>query len=282
MLAEAADLRRAGGGVGGRRRGARSADNRRPHAAAPGWWCGCGPTSPTLAGRVGTRRPAGRCSTAATRRPRLRARCTPSAGPLRGAGRPGRRRGPAHARRGGRPGAWPPRGRVARRIGGGGPMREVRVELGRPVLPGAGRGRRPPPAAEVLPVGARGRPSSPRTRFPSTVDSGIEQRDVPSRRRRGGQEPRDGRGAVPGLGPLGPHPGRRGRGRRRRRGHRHGRLRGRRVPPGDRRRPRAHHPARPGGRRHRRQDRASTCPRARIWSGRSGSRPRCSATPRRC
>ena len=34
-----------------------------------------------------------------------------------------------------------------------------------------------------------------------------------------------------------------------------GRLRGRRLPPGRRRRPRADHPARPGRRRHRRQDR---------------------------
>ena len=48
-------------------------------------------------------------------------------------------------------------------------------------------------------------------------------------------------------------------------GHRHGRLRRRRLPPGGSRSCTCHHPARPGRRRHRRQDRASTCPRARTW-----------------
>ena len=95
---------------------------------------------------------------------------------------------------------------------------------------------------EAIGVGGRRRRSSTASFSSSTT----ARRPRPSRR---------SRSCAAALRPLGPHPGRRRRGRRRRRGHRLGRLRRRRLPPGHRRRARAHHPARPGRRRHRRQDR---------------------------
>ena len=64
---------------------------------------------------------------------------------------------------------------------------------------------------------------------------------------------------------------RRRRRRRRGHGHRRRRVRRRRVAPRHRRGPRRHVAAGDGRRRHRRQDRRSTCPRARTSSARSGN-----------
>ena len=76
---------------------------------------------------------------------------------------------------------------------------------------------------------------------------------------------------------LGPAPGRRRRAPRRRRGRRHRRVRRRRVPPWVAVRAGADDAARAGRRRHRRQDRRSTCPRARTSSAPSTSPSPCCA-----
>ena len=155
--------------------------------------------------------------------------------------------------------------------------RPARATARYPVLVGAGARHR---LLEVLPVGVRAG---------GHRDPGVHRRGGRPRRRapglhhgrgRGRQGPRHRRGPVPRLGAVGPDPRRLRRGGRRWRGHRHRRVRRRRLPPGHPGRARVHHAARPGRRRHRRQDRASTCPRARTWSARSGSRRPCSATPR--
>ena len=167
--------------------------------------------------------------------------------------------------------------------GDGGVRRCMRstVGLGDRGLPGAGRRRRPPPPAR----GAAGRRPPGRHRDPGGDRRHGRRRrraaHLLPRRRRGGQVPRVGRGAVPGLGPVGPDPGRRGGGRRRRAWSptwpaspppsTTGASPWSTCPPPCSARSTPPSAARP----------ASTCPRARTWSAPSGSRPRCSATPTR-
>ena len=180
--------------------------------------------------------------------------CPPTRAPdLRRAGRPGLRRRPAVAARGGRP----HRGRPARTWRrGAGPMHELRVELGDRSLPGRWSGWAPATGSpRCCPLGAHRAAIVTQESIPWTVDAGVEQRTFFLDDGEEAKNLESVETALPPLRPLGPDPGRRGGRRRRGGGHRRGRLRRRRLPPGRAGGPRADHPAGPGGRRHRRQDR---------------------------
>ena len=125
----------------------------------------------------------------------------------------------------------------------------------RPVLRRARRPRRPPvDLPDVLPGRARRAAIVTQADIGFAVDPGIEHEVFTIGDGEARQDAGHRRGAVPGVGAMGPHAGRRRRRRRRRRGHRRRRVRGGRVPPRRRRRARADDAARHGRRRHRRQD----------------------------
>ena len=178
-----------------------------------------------------------------------------------------------------RPGRRAPAGRAAlvdRGIAAGRrPVIESPVELGERALRGGGGRRRPPPAGPTWwPAAVPARPARAVVTQAGSVSRstpGCPSERVHRARRRGGQVAGRGGGAVPRLRPGRAQPVRRGGGRRRRGGHRPGRVRRRLLPPGHRLRQRGHLAAGPGGRGHRGQDRASTSPRGRTWSVRSGS-----------